>query len=171
MEEVINALRTAIEGEKKSLLNYLDYALNTDDYRAKDMFVLLALDEFNHFEILSSELNSVKETGEFINPMFSPSDIARIIPSLKKINKRIHETKNFSEKQAIEIALNLEDEARKFYLEQAQKSDDRYAKEMWFKLAEMEESHYQLLMSQTYHLRETGYWLNIKEFSLEISED
>lgn len=161
----------AIEGERKSLLNYLDFALNTDEEKAKDMFILLVRDEFNHFEILNTEIKAVKETGRFIQPEFTPSEIVRITPNLKKVTLERHEPAEIGEKQAVDTALDLEDEAKNFYREQALKSQDPHAREMRHKLADMEEAHYQLLMSQTHHLRETGYWLNIKEFSLEVSKD
>lgn len=172
MEEIIKALRTAIKGERTALITYLESALNSDDFRAKDMFIMLAKDEFHHYEILNLELNSLKSSGEFSEYEFAPSDISRLIPNLNRFAKSTSkEKKFFDEKQVIDIALNHENEAKKFYLEQFMVADNEIAKKMWKELAEMEEAHYQLLMTQTFHIKETGYWLNIKEFSVEFSEE
>ncbi len=171
-DEAVEAFMLAIESEKISLLKYLDFSIKNDDIRGKNVFIMLARDEFNHYEYLNQLLKNFI-TGDNHNLVitFPSSEVEKLIPTLRKYEASNKVTLSIKEEQAINIALNLEDEAKTFYLEQFHKAKDTQTKNIWKRLADVEDSHYQLLMSQTFYLKELSYWQNIKEFSLEISEE
>lgn len=171
-DEAVEAFMLAIESEKISLLKYLDFSIKNDDIRGKNVFIMLARDEFNHYEYLNQLLKNFI-TGDNHNLVitFPSSEVEKLIPTLRKYEASNKVSLSIKEEQAINIALNLEDEAKTFYLEQFHKAKDTQTKNIWKRLADVEESHYQLLMSQTFYLKELSYWQNIKEFSLEISEE
>jgi len=171
-DEAVEALKLAIESEKRSLLKYLDFAINNEDIRGKNVFIMLARDEFNHLEYLNQLLKILVTDGDYCLVTTLPSsEVVKLIPTLKKYESSNKVSLSLKEEQAINIALNLEDEAKTFYLEQYYQAKDTQTKDIWKRLVDVEESHYQLLMSQTFYLKELAYWQNIKEFSLEISED
>ncbi|MBT9175175.1 MAG: hypothetical protein DDT22_00849 [candidate division WS2 bacterium] len=171
-DEAVEALKLAIESEKRSLLKYLDFSIKNEDIRGKNVFIMLARDEFNHYEYLNQLLNILVTYDEYsLVTTFPSSEVEKLVPTLKKYENNNSSSLIIKEEQAINIALNLEDEAKTFYLEQYHKAKDNLVKNIWKRLADVEESHYQLLMSQTFYLKELAYWQNIKEFSLEISED
>ncbi|MBT9130041.1 MAG: hypothetical protein DDT42_00361 [candidate division WS2 bacterium] len=170
--ETVEALKLAIESEKRSLMKYLEFAIRNEDIRGKNIFIMLARDEFNHYEHLNQlfKIFVTNDDHSLITTLPS-SEVEKLVPTLKKYESSKKVSLSLKEEQVINIALNLEDEAKTFYLEQYRKAKNSHTKDIWKGLADIEESHYQLLISQTFYLKELAYWHNIKEFSLEISED
>lgn len=162
------ALKTAIEAEKKSLKNYLEFGLKTDDASGKNMFLRLASDELEHVNILERQSQSLQESGDWLKIEIEPSDVEMIVPRLGEKDVKIRGTSGQDQVTALHIALALEKRAQEFYANQAKQTDDRKAREMYLRLAEMEEAHYELIQAEIDAIGNTGFWLGLREFSLEI---
>jgi len=160
--ETIAALATAIEAEKQSLHNYLEFAWNTRDSSGKQMLIRLATDEFEHMRLL--------ETWQADAPppvAIEPSVIERLAPRLSDKSLRIRGTEGQSQLSALNTALDLERSAQTFYEEQSRKVQAEPARAMFARLAEMEAAHYALIQAEIDNIQQTGFWFGLREFTLE----
>jgi len=164
----LKALKTAIEAEKKSLHNYLQFGLKTDDVSGKNMFIRLASDEFEHMSILERQSSSIQECGDWLKLEIATSDVEMIIPRLQDKDVKIRGTRGQDQVSALHTALALEKRAHDFYLTQVKATHDQNAREMYQRLAEMEEAHYELIQAEIDSISRTGFWFGLQEFSLEI---
>ncbi|MCX7785401.1 MAG: ferritin family protein [candidate division WOR-3 bacterium] len=166
--DAVKALETALEAEKQGLQTYLNFAYQTKDESGKNMFIRLASDEFEHMTILEKQKMSVAEKECWINVKIPSSEIEQLVPKIKEKTKRIRGSEGLDQLLALRTALELEDNAIKFYREQEQKSTDPKAKEMYRRLRKMEQAHYELIQAEIDYIEKTGFWFNLREFSLEL---
>jgi rubrerythrin len=164
----IKALEIAISSEKTGLKTYLDFGYKTKDESGKNMFIRLASDEFEHMSILEKQRESIQEKECWITVKLAKSDIEKLIPEIKSKSAKIKGKEGLDQMSALRTALDLEDRAIKFYREQAQLSTDAKAKDMYEQLVKMEQAHYELLQAEIDYIEKTGFWFNLREFSLEI---
>jgi len=164
----IKALEIAINAEKTGLKTYLDFGYKTKDESGKNMFMRLASDEFEHMTILEKQRESIQEKECWITVKLAKSDIEKLVPEIKAKSAKIKGTEGLDQMSALRTALDLEDRAIKFYREQAQASSDPKAKDMYEQLVKMEQAHYELIQAEIDYIEKTGFWFNLREFSLEI---
>lgn len=164
----LKALKTALAAEKKSLRTYLDFGLKTDDASGKNTFIRLATDEFEHIDILERQLKSIRESGDWVHVEIEPSDVELVIPRLNDKDLKVRGTSGQDQLSALRTALHLEKRAQEFYTTQAKAATDANAREMYQRLAKMEEAHYELLQAEIDVIANTGFWFGLREFSLEI---
>jgi rubrerythrin len=164
----IKALETALEAEKTGLINYLNFAYQTKDETGKNMFLRLAMDEFEHMRILERQAHSIQREECFLAVTIEPSAIERLVPKLQDKDLRIRGKHGIDQLAALRTALALEDQAIKFYRNQGQAGQDLNAKTMYERLVEMEQAHYEILQAEIDAIEKTGFWFNLREFSLEI---
>lgn len=163
----IQALTIAIEAEKTGLINYLNFAYQTKDGTGKNMFLRLAMDEFDHMRILEQQQQNLSKNDCFTPVTIESSVIEKLIPKLSEKDLKIRGKAGIDQLSALKTALKLEDEAIKFYKAQAETSSDQNAQAMFERLVEMEQAHYELLQAEIDAIEKTGFWFNIREFSLE----
>jgi rubrerythrin len=169
-EQAIAALNKAIKGEKTGLESYLKFARSTRSQSGKDMFIRLAQDEFGHMELLEKERNRLQQGKKWVGIDIAPSDIEEVVPRLSSQQAKIKAEQGTSDDlTALNIALDLERKAADFYMRQGNRESDVTAKQIFFRLAEMEESHYNLIQAEIDSINDIGFWFGIREFSLESS--
>lgn len=164
----IKALELAINTEKTGLKTYLDFGYKTKDESGKNMFMRLASDEFEHMTILEKQRESIQEKECWIAVKLAKSDIEKLVPEIKAKSSKIKGSEGLDQMSALRTALDMEDRAVKFYREQAQLSTDPKAKEMYERLVKMEQAHYELIQAEIDYIEKTGFWFNLREFSLEL---
>ena len=89
---------------------------------------------------------------------------------LPKIRERAERTKGESglgELDALKTALDLERKAADFFRKQAAATDLPEAKEMFERLAEWEDAHFELIQSELDNINNTGLWFGIPEFRMD----
>jgi rubrerythrin len=167
-ELALRALKTAIGAEKKSLRTYLEFALHTDDASGKNTFIRLAHDEFEHMDLLERQAENIQECGDWLKLEIEASDVELIVPRLSHKDVKVRGTSGQDQLAALRIALALEKRAHDFYAAQTRNAADPNAQEMYHRLAEMEEAHYELIQTEIDTISRTGFWFGLREFSLEI---
>lgn len=165
---MIKALETALEAEKVSLINYLNFAYQTKDETGKNMFLRLSMDEFEHMRILERQARQFQKEECFLPVTIEPSVIEKLVPKVTDKDLRIRGKQGIDQLAALRTALALEDQAIKFYRSQGQASQDWNAKTMYERLVEMEQAHYEIIQAEIDAIEKTGFWFNLREFSLEI---
>ncbi len=164
----IKALEIALSTEKNGLKTYINFAYRTRDESGKNMFIRLAADEFEHMTILEKQRESIQEKECWVAVKLEKSEIEKLTPGLREKIKKVKGTEGLDQMSALQTALDLEDRAIKFYSEQVQVSVDLKAKTMYERLVKMEQAHYELIQAEIDYIDKTGYWFDLREFSLEL---
>lgn len=167
-DDAIKILDLGIESEKTGLVNYLGFARNTKDLTGKNMFIRLAIDEFEHMSLLERQKDSIIEGKSWVKAEVAPSEIEDIVPRLTPRALRTRGEEGQNELSALQTALDLEERGIKFYEQQATQASSEEAKKMFERLATMERSHAELIQAQIDYITGTGYWFGIREFSSEV---
>ncbi len=163
-----NIFSLAIELEKEGLITYLRFGYQIENIAAKNLFIRLAMDEFEHMKILEEELAHFKKEAKLKKIKLPKTEIEKTTANLKPVLPQEKKEADVNELNALQVALNLEKRAIDFYGEQEKKSKDEIAQKIWKRLREIEESHYQLIQAEIDSLTKTGFWFDFREFSLEM---
>jgi len=166
-QDAVKALRYAIKVEQNGLITYIKLARKTKDITGKNMLIGLARDEFYHMITLEKQLESIVENHRWIKVDIEESEIEKLVPKISEYIGRIKGERALSEEDALQVALSQEKQSIDFYKEQYEKAQTPEAKEMFRRLIEMEESHYNLILAQLDYIKKTGFWFGIPEFTME----
>ncbi|MEO0021282.1 MAG: ferritin family protein [candidate division WOR-3 bacterium] len=165
----IEVLTLAHVAETESLRRYLEFAWQTEDLAGKNMFIRLAMDELMHQDLLGGKIDEYRRQGSCTPVSVSPTLIEKLIPKITQRDVLSGGRVNAAALAALQIALELENNARKFYLEQSGKIKQESLRLLFKRLAEMESAHQQLIQGEIDFIEETGFWLGLREFTLETN--
>lgn len=157
-QEILKALKSAMEAELIGHQFYKNAAQNTSDEQGKQVFQEMATEEMLHFNYLRRQYQSIFDTGSYDfstklvkeaakqddNPIFS-----------QKMRKRIKDC--HFEISALTIAMKLEMDSVRFYRHCAEQAATEEAKNFYLELAEWEQEHLQSLEQELEMLKE-DYW-------------
>jgi len=161
------AIELALAAEKRSLETYLRLAWETPETAGKNMYLRLAMDEFEHMRLLERQHDRLCSDGTCVPVDIEPSLVERVVPRLERGEGGKNPGSDSGRSAALLDALEAENRARGFYREQAEDSPPGPARDMFARLAEMEQAHADLLQAELDNLAGTGMWLGIREFTLE----
>jgi len=164
---LIGALKTAFEAEKEGMRTYLKFAKDTKVGGGKDMFIQLALDEVDHMEIIQKFMEKTLTGETYTNIEVPAGRLSKIMPDLQDASRQKIDKASVSDEQALKVAMEQEVKSKEFYLDEAAKAEDPAVKEMFEKLAGVEQKHYDILKAELDFMMEDGFWFDAMEFSLE----
>uniref|UniRef100_A0A7C3UPD8 Rubrerythrin diiron-binding domain-containing protein n=1 Tax=candidate division WOR-3 bacterium TaxID=2052148 RepID=A0A7C3UPD8_UNCW3 len=159
-EKEVHPYLFAIGEEKKALITYLRFAYQTKNPSGKDMFIRLAMDEFEHMTSLEEFLLTAEEKVPI-------SEISDLIPKLPEKEIKTFAEGDISDLNALQIARELEERAIDFYRKEKENAKEEKAHSLWKRLEEMEISHYNLIQAEIDSINKTGFWFSVREFTLE----
>jgi rubrerythrin len=164
---VAQVLAQAMEAEITGFTTYLEFARQTKDETGKNMFITLAREEVDHYEILRRQFSDAF-AGKPIEPIdISQTEIAELVPQLDSVAERTAGAEGANELHAIKTAIDLERAAIDYYTEWSVKAEDATVRETFKNLAQMEEGHFELLRSQLDYISNTGHWFGINQWTME----
>jgi rubrerythrin len=166
-EALIKALKTAIQIEDNGLETFLKFAKKTKDETGKNMFIQLALDEQQHRLILEKQLNKLVEEGQWVEVEVPKSTIEMVAPTIREKANRVKGESGVGETEALNTALDLEKKTAAFFREQADAVNTVAAKDLFNRLAEWEDSHYDIIQAELDSINNTGFWFGIPEFQMD----
>ena len=146
-----SALKEAICREIGAFRFYSSMADNITNPGGKRKFEEIAEDEQRHREKLESWYNKLfRETFEVTDDKIEKSEINDI-----QLNEMTGAEK------ALDIAIESELKANEFYSDQAVKVESAGLKELYLKLADEEEGHYNLLVAEKNAILGGLYWFDM----------
>lgn len=168
--EVTELILKAIEAEKNGLRVYLKFARETKEISGKDLFILLANDEYDHMVILEKMVkNIIEEKGESTIPVnLDLSVIEKILPKLRKKDRLTKGAAGADELTALKTALDMERNSIEYYQRLYESLDKKELRNIAHRLVELEEGHYDIIQMQMDSVTNTGFWFDTQEFSLEM---
>lgn len=149
--ELANLLRTAIKGEVDGYKFYDLLSKKSDNADAKRKLENLRDDELGHKETLI-EIYKNKVGGEV-------GDLPeKGLTALAEVFKKGHLESLKNEREFINLAIEAELAATKFYEEQAKSALFAEHKDIMIRLADEEHRHYELLMAEREAISGNYYW-------------
>jgi len=137
--ELMQALRTALEMEKKGREIYMQVANTTKNPHVKKTFSYLASEEVNHIVEIEDFIENQTDEIEMLGD--TPEDTLNF---LKEALGDLEEGAEIAAEdiKAYELALALEQKGYTFYKDQADKTEDEKTREFFTFLMEQENAHY-----------------------------
>ncbi|AHF79825.1 ferritin family protein [Thermococcus paralvinellae] len=154
----LEALALALEVEKAELRFYIEMAKKAKDERAKKMFLFLAGEEAEHWNVFER-----KFVEKIVEKCELPTIDKRV---LEKLSPKYEGS--LSEVKAVEIGMEQEKLTWEFYEKAAEEAKDENVKKIFLELAKVEKAHYELLKAQYDSVMKTGIWMDYQDFSLEV---
>lgn len=143
-----DALRIAMETEKRGVNFYTTAAELVADPATRETFLFMLEDEKSHLSGLEKEWKRLigKDRKVLDAPVFLHFDyetLKRIFPSREEIMKKLDT--HISEVEALKLAMQMEKEAHDFFREYAEKFNDTRGKDVFLQFAEEEKEHYETI--------------------------
>ena len=157
-EEVLAGLRTAMEAEIAGHAFYKNAADSTADSKGKEPLLRLAQEEMSHFKYLKKQYKSILDKGDYDFTQKLADETHKIEDSpifSAEFKKRLKES--HFEISVLTIGMKLELDAIGFYRSCAEKAREDEAKELYTRLAEWEQGHYNAFARELDNLKEE-YW-------------
>jgi rubrerythrin len=163
--EVVEAIKMAIQMEKDGLRYYEQAAERTENKLAKKMFHKIAQDEVIHLKTFQKIFDTMTGSEEW-------REMAKFTPKVGEIPvfEGGIEKKgdvNPSDVDALRVAIDNERKGIEHYKKAASAAVDKMAKEIFNKIREEEEYHYDLLQAQLDYLTQSGFWFDIGEIQMD----
>jgi len=149
--DILAALTAGIQSEVASYVFYVEAARKVDEKKLRESLEFLAAEEKKHFQILERQYDSLVRSEKWI----STADVLKQ-EGLPDINEEmtaehrelIDEVGRInSNREILEMALRLEEDARDTFADAADRIDVKEARETFEFLARFEEGHVQLIAS------------------------
>ena len=161
IENVKEAITTAIQMEKDGYDFYQKAAAQTSSDMGKAIFKSLAADELLHLEVfkkLFEEQVGNDEWNDLVNASAKYADIPIFPKDLKKIEGANPET---NEIDALRIAMDSEQRAIEWYSQIKGKISGEKVNEILNEIIKQEKNHYNILEGEFHHINSTGYWFEL----------
>ena len=145
----VELLRRAMGIEQEGRNFYLKAAQATQDKKGQEIFQTLAGDEENHYNLLKSQYDALRENGGWvISPEVKKVNIDLSKPlfprGIEALKKKVNEKSN--DRDALLFGLDIE--IRSYDLYRHATVADEAGKRMFAYLAEQEMGHFNLLMQR-----------------------
>jgi len=161
IENVKDAIKTAIQMEKDGYSFYQKAAAQTTSDMGKTVFKSLAADELLHLEVFEKifdEKVGKDEWYDLVNTSNKYADIKIFPKDLKQIEGANPET---SEIDALRIAMDSEQKAIDYYTKIREGSSDEELNKIIDEIINQEKNHYFILEGEFHHINSTGYWFDL----------
>ncbi|MCK5637001.1 MAG: ferritin family protein [Thermoplasmatales archaeon] len=161
IENVKDAIKTAIQMEKNGYYFYQKAAAQTSSDMGQTIFKSLAADELLHLEVfekLFDEKVGKQEWHDLVNTSKKYADIPIFPTDLKKIEGANPDT---NEIDALRIAMDSEQKAIDYYSKIREQSSDDEVNEIIDEIINQEKNHYNILEGEFHHINSTGYWFEL----------
>jgi rubrerythrin len=162
------AIKTAIQYEKKVVQVYEEAAGSSHDETGKKIFAALVKEEQQHVDYLESRLTEWKATGRV-----TAGSLGTVVPSRERIDEGIRTLQSRVARKAPEAemrllkrALDVEVETSAFY-GRVVKELPPEGRALFERFVEIEQGHQAIVQAEMNAVAGNGYWFDIAEISME----
>jgi rubrerythrin len=144
-QQSLDTISIGINAELAAYIFYKRASEKIEDQQIAAMLIKLAGEEKDHYWTLEGEYDSLVRSEKWIsyNDIMRKEGLPEIPDEMsEKHRSRLDALETTSDSRSIlEIAIELEEEARDFYSSQIDKADDPLAKEIYTFLSKFEQGH------------------------------
>jgi rubrerythrin len=163
------AIKTAIQYEKRVVQVYEDAARESQDEIGRKIYAAFVKEEEEHVVYLVNRLNEWKATGKV-----TPASLGTVIPSreridegIKKLEGRVARTAPEAEMRLLKRALDIEIETSAFYVRVVQELPPEH-RPLFERFVEIEQGHQAIVQAEMNSVAGNGYWFDVPEISMEL---
>ena len=167
----IAALEFAIQLERDGRAFYLKAAEATSDEMGKKVFSQLAREEVEHLRMLETELARLHpagtpegRAGADTGDVQAQTAAAEIFPAAEDAWQMGADA---GDAEALRVAASSEEKGFAFYSQMARQAPEAQTREVYERLAAMEDEHRKLLQWELDYVLGSGYWCDIAQFDME----
>ncbi len=163
MDELAEALNTAISMEKQGYDIYVKAAQKTANKLGKATLEAIAKKELDHIRAIEEFASrNLDKAIEVVNPGKKKDYVMPIMAELKdSLEKNVKKDSDLE--NAYKVALELEKRSFNFYKDLKGRSSDQKSKEFFQFLMTEENIHYELLQETLEYLNKPGNWYREQE--------
>src|SRR3990172_4565709 len=168
--EAVAIIHRGIFREKDAISAYIKFAKAVKDPKAKNVLINLADDEVGHLNKLEKHLMNILKNKPWLYPKADEIEaVAAVFSSSAYPEKEIREKDlvEVDEIKILNLAVDREIIANRYYLDLAAMTESPEAKEMFLALAKEEELHMKILKAEIDSIGQSGFWFDIQEFTME----
>jgi rubrerythrin len=158
IENVKDAILTAIQMEKDGFSFYMKAAAQTDSEMGKTIFESLASDEQKHLDVFQKMFEEKVSKSEWNELVDSSKKYASIPIFPTDLEDAPGIDAESTELDALRMAMDSEKEAIEYYGKINEKLGVQEIKNIINEIIEQEKNHYSLLEKEFNHITSTGYW-------------
>jgi rubrerythrin len=162
------AIKTAIQYEKKVVQVYEEAVRASEDETGKKIYAVLAKEERQHVDYLESRLTEWKATGRV-----TAAALGTVVPSRERIDEgvrtlqsRVARKAPEAEMRLLKRALDVEVETSAFY-GRVVKELPPEGRPLFERFVEIEHGHQAIVQAEMNAVAGNGYWFDISEISME----
>jgi rubrerythrin len=161
VENVRDAIKTAIQMEKDGYSFYKKAAAQTNSNMGKTIFEGLAADEQMHLDVFEKMFEETVSNAEWKDLVLSSKKYAKIPVFPKDLKEIEGDNPNSSELDALRMAMDSEKEAIEYYSKIKENLNDSEVIKIIDEIIEQEKNHYSILEGEFNHINSTGYWFEL----------
>jgi len=158
IENIKDAILTAIQMEKDGYQFYTKAAAQTNSDMGRTIFESLAVDEQRHLEVFQKMFEDSVGTDEWNELIESSKKYAHIPIFPSDLRDAPGMDKDSTELDALRMAMDAEKEAIDYYQKINDNIDNKEVKNIINEIIDQEKSHFSLLEKEFNHINSTGYW-------------
>jgi rubrerythrin len=158
IENVKDAILTAIQMEKDGYSFYIKAASQTESDMGKTIFESLAQDEQRHLDVFQKMFEDKVSESEWNDLVDSSKKYAKIPIFPTDLNDAPGMDAESTELDALRMAMDAEKEAIEYYGKIRENLENQDVKKLIDEIIEQEKNHYSLLEKEFNHINTTGYW-------------
>ena len=158
IEDVKDAILTAIQMEKDGYSFYTKAAAQTTSDMGRTIYQGLAADEQRHLDVFQKMFEEKVSQSEWNDLINSSKKYANIPVFPTDLNDAPGMDAESTELDALRMAMDSEKEAIEYYDKIKENLDDQDVKNVINEIIEQEKNHYSLLENEFNHINSTGYW-------------
>jgi len=146
---------------------FFDHAAEvTQNELGKKMFHRLAQEEAKHLETFGKLFSSIMKTDDW-KKQLEKEELTGASSVIDELSSRMKKAEGKSEIEALRIGMELEQKAIDFFKSCSEGTEDPVAQEIFRKIADEENFHYDLLQAQYDSVTGSGFWLDSAEFKMD----
>jgi rubrerythrin len=161
IDNVKDAIKTAIQMEKDGYSFYEKAAAQTSSDMGRSVFKSLAADELLHLEVFQKLFDEKVGKDEWYNLVNTSSKYTNIDIFPKDLQKIEGSNPDTNEIDALRIAMNSEQKAIDYYSKIQENISDEEVSKILDEIINQEKSHYNILEGEFHHINSTGYWFEL----------
>jgi rubrerythrin len=165
-DKAVKAMKTAIDMEVSGHKFFMDAASKVRCDVGKKMFTRLANEEIEHQRTFQKIFDELAGGGEW-KAAIKNVQPAKHVPYFDEAREQF-EPKDLSvELDFLNKALELERRAMQFFDKAVVEAENPEAAEIFRRIRDEEQTHYDLIQSQIDNLTRNGYWFDVMEYKMD----
>jgi rubrerythrin len=165
-EKTAKAMKTAIEMEKSGHRFFTEASEKVNHEVGRKLFTRLAAEEIEHLRTFEKIFTALAEGTGWKEAVDSVEPSERV-PYFDDARKEFKVEDQTVEMDCLEEALDLERDTMQFFGKAMAEAESPEAKEIFKRILEEEQAHYDLIQAEIDSINGSGFWFDVQEFEMD----